>query len=87
MPATIVAQWSIDDGTWHSIKWTRSHVNAQLFVDDTLIGSSDKTACQLNVSPPYYFGGTDPAHYGRIIQSIVSARSNVHERVAIVTTP
>lgn len=77
MLTTIIAQFAIDDGQWHTVEWARSNVNAQLFVDGILVGSSDTSDCKLNTAAPFYFGGTDPADYGRVIESIVSA---IHDR-------
>lgn len=76
VPSTIIGQLPINDGKWHSIKWTRSNVNAQLFLDNTLVGSSEETECKINISPPFYFGGTNPTDYPRVIESIVRTANN-----------
>lgn len=71
-PTTSTGQQAINDGKWHTIKWTRSNFNATLFIDDVLVGNSGiMNECELNLDSPFYLGGTDPAEYGRIIASIV----------------
>lgn len=65
---------TIDDGEWHSVKWTRSNTIAQLLVDGTLVGNSNMVDCMLNTSPPYYYGGTNPADHRKVLESIVSPK-------------
>jgi len=71
VPTTIITQFSINDGQWHTVEWIRSNVNAQLRVDGILIGSSDTPDCKLNTAPPFYFGGTNPVDRERVIELIV----------------
>eukprot|EP00102_Acyrthosiphon_pisum_P016424 XP_008187385.2 PREDICTED: laminin subunit alpha [Acyrthosiphon pisum] len=68
-PATIKAQWPINDGEWHSINWTRSNTNAELSVDGTPVGFSSMSECK-NTNSPFYFGGTNPIAYQKVIEFI-----------------
>lgn len=61
----------INDGEWHSVKWTISNSLGQLFVDNTLIGSITIEDCTLNTAPPFYYGGTNPTDYAKVIELIV----------------
>jgi hypothetical protein len=68
---TIIGQMSIDDEEWHTIEWSRSSTNAELFIDTILVQSSDISECQLNTVPKLYIGGTNPLDSRRVIESIV----------------
>lgn len=72
-PATIKAQWPINDGEWHSINWTRSNTNAELSVDGTPVGFSSMSECE-NTNSPFYFGGTNPIAYQKVIEFIVRTK-------------
>jgi hypothetical protein len=69
---TIKAQMPVNDGDWHSISWTRSNANAELFVDSTPVGSS-LSGCK-NTNSIFYFGGTNPAAYQKVIEFIVRTK-------------
>lgn len=45
-----------------------------MYVDGTAVGSSDMIECDMYsmMSPPYYFGGTNPYYSPKVIESIVS---------------
>lgn len=62
----------LNDGEWHSVKWTRSYSNAQLYVDETLVGTSFMGNGTLSTAPPFYYGGTNPTDYGKVIEFIVN---------------
>lgn len=70
---TIKAQLPVNDGDWHSINWTRSNANAELYVDSTPVGSSNISDCK-NTNSPFYFGGTNPAAYQKVIEFIVRTK-------------
>ncbi|XP_050541070.1 laminin subunit alpha [Daktulosphaira vitifoliae] len=70
IPATIIAQMPVNDGEWHTVKWSRSNTKAELFVDGTLVGSSNTADCKLDITPPFYLGGTNPLDYQKVIDLV-----------------
>lgn len=68
---TIIGQMPVDDEEWHTIAWSRSSTNAELFIDTILVQSSNILECQFNTVSKLYIGGTNPLDSRRIIESIV----------------
>ncbi|KAK6627794.1 hypothetical protein RUM44_010273 [Polyplax serrata] len=61
--ALITSPDSYDDGNWHTVRITRENTLGQLIVDgqNPVSGESSGSTKTLNVIPPYYLGGFDPA--------------------------
>lgn len=73
--ALITSPDSYDDGNWHTVRITRENTLGQLIVDgqNPVSGESSGSTKTLNVIPPYYLGGFDPA-------IIESAKHNIQVR-------
>ncbi|XP_014252287.1 laminin subunit alpha [Cimex lectularius] len=61
--AYIHSTFPINDNEWHTITFKRTHESGSLIIDnqDAIEGMSEGSTKTLNVTPPYFIGGLDPA--------------------------
>jgi laminin alpha 3/5 len=61
-PSLIVSDRTYNDGHWHSVVFSRQHINGSLIIDGETVGqgSSKGSTKSMNIISPYYIGGISP---------------------------
>jgi len=58
----IESERTYNDGQWHSVVFSRQHINGTLIIDNEIVGEglSKGATKSMNIISPYYVGGISP---------------------------